>query len=244
MRKIKGIQFMILELLVFFIVGMTILTAVGIFIYSLIPSNIPLIDWATLILACATIYLAYSTRRLWEETKEMRLEQSRPVISFDIEPVESEPQYIIMSISNCGNGLAKKIWIESDSDFDVALDKDETTEFYKLGIIKRHFELGRGSSLKFVLTYLPRKYEDNRKSGKLKICLSIKYEDISGKEYGPEDRIIDLEIFHQLRFYLQKIQNKKNRYNNTGNIIALVSESQSDPLAPATCTTSEDTKSD
>jgi hypothetical protein len=100
--------------------------------------------YSNLIIALFTVILAIATIYLALETLNMRKIQSMPIIAIQTKPKENEPQIILLSIINCGNGLAKNIRLNTESNFEVTYDRknNTTVPLYSLGIINRPFDLG------------------------------------------------------------------------------------------------------
>jgi hypothetical protein len=71
----------------------------------------------TLILAVATIYLAIYTAKLVNETRLVRKDQARPIISIYLDHAETDPSLIFIVIQNIGQGVAYDLKFDVQKDF-------------------------------------------------------------------------------------------------------------------------------
>lgn len=152
-----------------------------------------------------TFLLAIATFLLWWETYKMRKGQLMPIIAIHTRPHEKQINYILMTIVNCGNGIAKKIQLSTNSDFPVTydLDNNKTIPLNELGIFKFPFDLGSMQKFEFILKFLPENYEELRTKKRLSFDIDVKYEDIYQKKHV-QKFTINLEIYHHLSFIKEK----------------------------------------
>jgi hypothetical protein len=154
------------------------------------------LDIITFALVLVTLYLGY-------ETYQMRKNQVKPIISIQTKPHNKNINYILLSIVNCGNGLAKNIKLKTDNDFPVTynLKTHQTIPLKDLGVFSHPFNLGANQNFDFILKFLPEDYESLRTGGSLVFKISVEYEDIHNHKYSQEF-IIDLEIYQHLSFVI------------------------------------------
>lgn len=185
-----------------------IIYPIGYYLFTICMQNIDyksiiniLINNPDLITAISTLILALVTLFLVLETYNIRKFQSNPIIALQTRPLINTPQDILLSIINCGNGVAKNIHLYTESTFPVTyIPNSIPIELKELGVFKHRFDLAAQQKFEFLLKYLPENYEDLRKKGLLKFSISVEYEDYQGKKFKPIKYDFDLELYHHLQF--------------------------------------------
>jgi len=148
----------------------------------------------TAVVAIATVFYVILTRKLVNETIELRKAQTEPQLSVSILPRDPEVYIVDMIIENVGNGAAHKIKIEPSDNFEMRSDRN----FNNIGFIKNGYNyFAPHQKLKFFFTNL---VENKEVKEKVKFSIDISYEDQFGFKFHTEYKI-DLSEFYGIPRY-------------------------------------------
>lgn len=128
----------------------------------------------TLILAVATIYLAIYTAKLVNETRLVRKDQVKPIISIYLDHAETDPTLLFIVIQNIGQGIAYDLKFDVQKDFgDYG---NEACKISERGLFKEGMVFcPPGFQKRYFLTETQNNY-DKKMSEEL--IISAKYKDV------------------------------------------------------------------
>jgi len=148
----------------------------------------------TAIVAISTVAYVRLTRKLVNETIELRKIQTRPQLSISILSRDPEVWIVDMIIENVGNGAAYNIQINPSSNFEMR----DNREFNNIGFVKNGYKyFAPHQKLKFFFTNLTDKREEKEN---INFDIYVTYEDYSGKEY-PLTYKVNLSEFYGIPRY-------------------------------------------
>jgi hypothetical protein len=131
----------------------------------------------TAVVAIATVVYVRLTRKLVNETIELRRIQTRPELSISILPRDPEVWIVDMIIENVGNGAAHNIQIKPSSNFEMR----DNREFNNIGFVKNGYKyFAPHQKVKFFFTNLIDKKDEKEKTN---FDIYVSYEDYSGEKY-------------------------------------------------------------
>jgi hypothetical protein len=138
----------------------------------------------TVLIAAATVYYAFLTSRLVDETRKVRLIQSEPKIEIVLEPFDFAVHIMRLRIKNIGMGAAKNVMIipevvQGGRSGEVLLADFTRSNFFKCGI--RY--LGPGQAL--FSTYTQTSVDPEGKCGTI-LSFRTTFENSEGKKYKDE----------------------------------------------------------
>lgn len=135
----------------------------------------------TAVVALATVVYAILTWKLVSETRMMRMVQTEPKISANLQPTEESIHFIEIIIQNIGLGPAYKVEFKVDPDFE---DKDLKLKLSEVGFIKDGLYLfAPNQTLKFPLAFL---FKDFKEKIEKSFKLTITYQNSIGSIYTDE----------------------------------------------------------
>jgi len=148
----------------------------------------------TAVVAIATVFYVRLTRKLVNETMELRKAQIQPQLFISILPRDPEVWIVDMIIENVGNGAAYNVKMNPSKNFEMRSER----EFNNIGFIKNGYNyFAPHQRLKFFFTNLV----DNKKQKEdVKFTIDLSYQDQYGKTYSSEHRV-DLSEFYGLPRY-------------------------------------------
>ena len=136
-------------------------------------------DFATVVLAGATVVLAYFTYMLYQETKKMRLAQIQPEIALYISPQKQWINLVDLIIKNIGPGTAYNIRFSVSPEFLVG-HRDSKSRLADLPIIRNGIGyMGPSQEYAFFLFFIL----DYKGQPQPILDVSVFYESVFGTEY-------------------------------------------------------------
>ena len=144
----------------------------------------------SLLVTAATIFYAILTRRLVQETTQMREAQTEPSVVVRIEPHEYHLNLVMLVIENAGSGAAFDVRLKADPDFRV----ESKTPLSSLGFFKHGFRyLAPRYKTQTYLINLIGKGDEIEKGDTLRFDVTVSYKAASGRRY---EHVYPIDFLH------------------------------------------------
>lgn len=160
-----------------------------------IDLSIPHVETETVLLLVTVVYVAFTGLLYWV-TAQMRSDATRPNIVIAAVPnSNSDPNFLDIVLRNTGNGEARNIRMSLETDFlrDEEAEEGRGRMLSELGYFGEGISyLGPHDERRFFFTSL---HEDGDRKLESAFEITLRYEDASGKVFGPVAVPINLREF-------------------------------------------------
>src|SRR5690349_21458187 len=132
----------------------------------------------SLLVTVATVFYAILTRRLVQETVQMREAQTEPSVVVRVEPHQIHLNLVMLIIENAGSGPAFDVRLSADPDFRT----DTKQPLSALGFFKHGFRYlaPRQQIQTFLINLIGKGEEIERTDGTLRFKVTVKYRSAAG----------------------------------------------------------------